>query len=50
MNRQQSLGGGGAHGFSQLKGKNVWVEIPTDKGITSEVEQQGILMNAAINT
>ena len=37
MNRQQSLGGGGARGFLPLKGKNVGVEPPTYKGITSEV-------------
>ena len=37
MEIQQSLGGG-AHGFSPLKGKNVGVETPTYKCITSEVE------------
>ncbi len=35
MNRRQSLGGG-AHGFIPLKGRNVGVETPTYKGITSE--------------
>ncbi len=35
MNRRQSLGGG-ARGFIPLKGKNVGVESPTYKGITSE--------------
>ena len=36
MNRRQSLGGG-ARGFIPFKGKNVGVETPTYKGITSEV-------------
>ena len=35
MNRRQSLGGG-ARGFIPLKGRNVGVETPTYKGITSE--------------
>ena len=35
MNRQQPLGGG-ARGFIPLKGRNVGVETPTYKGITSE--------------
>ena len=35
MNRQQSLGGG-ARGFIPLKGRNIGVETPTYRGITSE--------------
>ena len=41
MNRQQSWGGGGSR-FLPLKGKNVGVETPTYKGITSEVEVVGL--------